>query len=61
MTISQFIASCCSLLGIFTGISLCFHNYDLASYGAGGWIIGYYAFLITSEYEQKEDNTEGEP
>jgi hypothetical protein len=40
---------------------MCFHNYDLAAYGAGGWIIGYYAFLITSEYEQKEDNTEGEP
>jgi hypothetical protein len=58
MTISQFIASCCSLLGIFTGISLLFHNYDIASYTAGSWIIGYYTFLITSEYEQKEDNTE---
>jgi hypothetical protein len=58
MTISQFIASCCSLLGIFTGISLLFHNYDIASYTAGGWIIGYYTFFITSEYEQKEDNTE---
>jgi len=58
MTISQFIASCCSLLGIFTGISLLFHNYDIASYTAGGWIIGYYTFLITSEYEQKENNSE---
>lgn len=58
MTISQFIASCCSLLGIFTGISLLFHNYDIASYTAGCWIIGYYTFLITSEYEQKEDNSE---
>ena len=58
MTISQFIASCCTLLGIFTGISLLFHNYDIASYTAGGWILGYYSFLIAEEYEQKEDNTE---
>jgi hypothetical protein len=61
MTISQFIASCCTLLGMFTGISLMWLNYEWACYGAGGWIIGYYTFLITSEYEQKEDNTEGEP
>ncbi len=61
MTISQAIATCCTCLGIFTGISMLFLNYDLASYGAGGWILGYYSFLITSEDVKKDDITEGYP
>jgi len=47
-----------SILAMFTafsiGLSLIWENYVWASKGAGVWILLYYTWLITSEYEDKE-------
>jgi hypothetical protein len=36
------------------GLSLIWENYVWASKGAGVWILLYYTWLITSEYESEE-------
>jgi len=61
MTTSQAVASLCTLLGIFTAISLFFHNYGLAAYGAATWILGYYTYSIIYFYEQEEDEEQDKP
>jgi len=47
-----------SILAMFAafsvGLSLIWESYSLASKGAGVWILLYYIWLITSEYESEE-------
>lgn len=54
MKVSQFISTLALFCGLFSGLALFRLEYEWASKSAGLWILFYYSFIITEEYENKE-------